>query len=374
MKKKIGIYIWGPKDWYAGISFLKAITACAKKHYPDNVSFYLILDQENTEAEKSFAGLVDKVVILDRGKRTFFEKAYGKLIQKDYWLEKILLEIGLDYVLTCNLMLDIKHIKTLYWLPDFQHKYYPEYFSLGEVADRDLVFKRIIKKAHNIMVMSESVKEDCKKFLPSYKRNPIVVRAILDPVYFDIKPDNDVLSKYNLPKDFVYVPNQFWKHKNHAFLFKTIKLLKKQGHEFNFVFTGSTNDYRNPLYFSSLLQMIAELDIKDNVHILGMIDRKDVFVLYKKCRFVLNPSNFEGFGMTASEAKACGKVLLLSDIPAHREFSGTGCRFFSLSSYEDLASKIKELYKLKELDIDYDYETQSKITAENFMRLLEKPR
>ena len=368
MKKNIGIYIYGPKDWYAGISFLKAVTTCAKRHYPDDLTFYLVLDQKNREAEKSFAGLVDKVVILDSEKRTFFEKAYGKLIQKDYWIEKILSNEGIDYVLSCDLALDLKHIKLLMWLTDCQHKYYPEYFPPGEVAGRDSLFEKIIQKALKIIVMSESVREDCEKFLPLSKRKLVVVRAALDPKSFNVE-DRDVLKKYNLPSDFVYMPNQFWKHKNHAFLFKAIKILKEQSQEFNFVFTGSTNDYRDPLYFSSLLQMIAELKIRDNVYILGMVDRKDVFALYKRCRFVISPSEFEGFGMSALEAKACGKCLLLSDIPAHREFAGIGCYFFSLSSCEELVAKIKELYSFKKHDIDYDYETQSKISAESFMKI-----
>lgn len=370
MKKKIGIYISGPKDWYAGIAYLKSVTTCVKKHYQDKLIFYLILDQEYKEAEKSFAGLVDKVIVLDSQKRTLFEKVYGKFIQKDYWIEKILYNAGIDYVFVCNLALDLKHIKMLMWLPDFQHKYYPKYFLPTEIVGRDMLFEKAIRKAYKIIVMSDSVEEDCKKILPLSKRKLVVLRTALDPKSFDVE-DGDVLRKYNLPSDFIFVPNQFWQHKNHAFLFKAIKILKEQGQELNFVFTGSTNDYRNPLYFSSLLQMLAELEIREKVFILGMIDRKHVFALYKRCRFLISPSEFEGFGMSALEARACGKCILLSDIPTHRELVGPGFYFFTLSSCEELADKIKELYLLTKakFNIDYDYETQSKISAESFMKI-----
>ena len=164
-KKRIGVYIYGPKDWYAGVSFLKAITKSAKNNFPKELSFYLVLDEENDETKIAFLDIVDKVIVLNSHKKTLFEKICSKVMQKDYRMEKILRSFGIDYIFSCNLSLDFRRIKLLTWLPDFQHKYYPEYFTPGEVAERDSLIKKAVKKAHKIIVMSKSVRDDCKKFL-----------------------------------------------------------------------------------------------------------------------------------------------------------------------------------------------------------------
>lgn len=60
------------------------------------------------------------------------------------------------------------------------------------------------------------------------------------------------------------------------------------------------------------------LGITDRVRILGY--RTDLWAIMKRAVLFVSPSLFEGQPNTVMEAMACGSPLVVSDIPAHREF------------------------------------------------------
>ena len=61
---------------------------------------------------------------------------------------------------------------------------------------------------------------------------------------------------------------------------------------------------------------------------------------YRSAEVVVCPSRFEGFGLTPMEAIACGRPVVASDIPPHREFLGTAPRFFAVGDDDGLAAAI----------------------------------
>ena len=61
---------------------------------------------------------------------------------------------------------------------------------------------------------------------------------------------------------------------------------------------------------------------------------------YRGAEVVVCPSRFEGFGLTPMEAIACGRPVVASDIPPHREFLGTAPRFFAVGDDDGLAAAI----------------------------------
>ena len=67
---------------------------------------------------------------------------------------------------------------------------------------------------------------------------------------------------------------------------------------------------------------IRTLGLGDRVRMLGY--RSDVWRLMKCAGVVVNPSRFEGQPNAVLEAMACGTPLVVSDIPAHREFLSPG--------------------------------------------------
>jgi glycosyltransferase involved in cell wall biosynthesis len=110
------------------------------------------------------------------------------------------------------------------------------------------------------------------------------------------------------------------------------------------VFSGYNHDARNPGYFCDLTRKISQWGMREEVIYLGTIPYEHVFLLMRQSAFVLNPSSFEGYGMTANEAGMLGKKILLSDIPAHREQSLPEVTFFNLHDPQDLREKIMYMW------------------------------
>lgn len=66
----------------------------------------------------------------------------------------------------------------------------------------------------------------------------------------------------------------------------------------------------------------------------------EMVAAYRGAEVVVCPSRFEGFGLTPMEAIACGRPVVVSDIPPHREFLGTAPRFFAVGDDDGLAAAI----------------------------------
>ena len=83
---------------------------------------------------------------------------------------------------------------------------------------------------------------------------------------------------------------------------------------------------------------------------------------------VLNPSLFEGFGLTVDEAKSIGKRVLVSDIPAHREQDPPSAIFFDPYSYEDLAERLTAIWRATPPGPDIELERDARESIRNRLR------
>lgn len=71
----------------------------------------------------------------------------------------------------------------------------------------------------------------------------------------------------------------------------------------------------------------ATIDRTPGVRALGFVEDADLPALYAGAAAVVVPSTYEGFGLPAMEARACGARLLCSDIPELREAGGPSARY-----------------------------------------------
>ena len=55
------------------------------------------------------------------------------------------------------------------YIYDFQHKYFPDYFSARECLDRDIHFATMLRDAKAVIVNAHSVKDDINKFFPYHE-------------------------------------------------------------------------------------------------------------------------------------------------------------------------------------------------------------
>lgn len=231
-------------------------------------------------------------------------------------------------------------IPTLSWLPDFQHRRLPHLFSRGQWLARDARFRRILGTRRHILLSSQSALADMRRFYPAPRGEvhvvPFAIRLESD---FSAEECRKAREKFGLPERFLFLPNQFWVHKNHEVVVEALGILGT--HAPVVATTGNPHDPRAPDLFDRLKSRIDALNIADRFRTLGQIPYSDLIRLNACAQGLLNPSLFEGWSTSVEEAKALGTSLILSDIDVHREQAPPGTIFFAPTDPADCARAIR---------------------------------
>jgi glycosyltransferase involved in cell wall biosynthesis len=226
------------------------------------------------------------------------------------------------------------------WIPDFQHRYLPHLFSDDEIAARDRSIGEIAERPGVVVLSSEAAAKDFRCFYPRHQATPRVWHfcSLLDTTT-PISPT--ILEQYKLPAKYLYMPNQFWVHKNHITVLKALARLRDEhGLVVPLVCTGAQADRRNEAHFSRLLQFIDAQGLTGQVHLLGLLDRKDQVNVLRHAAAVVQPSLFEGWSTVVEDVRATGRPIFLSKIPVHLEQNPPHCTYFDAESEQQLAVEI----------------------------------
>jgi glycosyltransferase involved in cell wall biosynthesis len=153
-----------------------------------------------------------------------------------------------------------------------------------------------------------------------------------------------ISRKYGIEGPFLMVSNLFGAIKNHKTLFEALGILRKKGLVIPLVCTGNLVNYAKMEFTNEILGMITATGIRHQLYLLGLISREDQIALYRMSIAMVQPSLHEGWSTCVEEAKALGKILLLSDIDVHKEQYPNNPFFFEALNPADLASKIEQVY------------------------------
>ncbi len=205
------------------------------------------------------------------------------------------------------------------WYPDFQHRHLPGMFRTSDRLRRDLLLHLRMAGPRVFMLSSRSAEADCLRFFPSSAGRTIAVPFAVQPPPAVAPDAGEILARHGISGSYVFLPNQFWRHKNHAVVIKALAALKAEGSPARVVASGLQKDMRDPAHFPALASQLAAAGIGDAFQMLGVVPYAELTTLMGNAAAVLNPSLFEGWSTTVEEAKALGVPLLLSDIAVHRE-------------------------------------------------------
>lgn len=349
---KVGFIGSVSKEWMGGLNYFKnllfAINSIEKKELEVFVFVGKKIDIETKRMFQEYAAVIEDSIFDRKSIKWFLSKIERKIFKTNILLENILKKHGIQ-ILSHASITNLKTIKTINWIPDFQHIHLPQMFSEKEIRNRNNDFLKLIRDSDLIVLSSFDALKDMKKFAPNYEDRARVLQFVSQPNsrYFELDEHDKslLLQKYGIKDDFFYIPNQFWKHKNHMMMFEAISELKKDGIEINIVCTGYLGDYRNKTYIDDAREFIKSNNLEDNIKLLGLVDYEDVFALIKFSKAVINPSLFEGWSSTVEECKSVGKNMILSDLDVHKE-QYPNAVFFKRDSIESLKEVLK-FYKIK---------------------------
>lgn len=126
-----------------------------------------------------------------------------------------------------------------------------------------------------------------------------------------INPSSLAIDEATEPQPYLLMVGARYSHKNVEEVIANADLWKSH---YKLIVTSCGGKYR-----SHLEDMVSTSNLKGSVDFLDYIDRDSLIKLYRDCTALIYPSKWEGFGIPPLESLACGRPVIVSDIPAHRE-------------------------------------------------------
>lgn len=353
MKKKLLFEALWNEKWAGGLYYIRNIlfSLSLNEYIVENYSFIVHSFIGNESVFEDFCNV-----------KKIYTKTRGKHIDK---LSKLLVRffVNSDFVFPLTEKRTKMDTKSIAWIPDFQHKHFPQYFSPEILRYRDKKFRSYINDKCSIVFSSNDSLMDFNKFYSGTKKETYVVPFVsfIEPILKNITQEKEkkILEKYGLlEKKYTCIMNQFWQHKNHKIVFEAMSKLfmAYPDCDMQFVMTGRVEDYRNPSYIESIMEIMKREEISTHTTHLGFISREEQIVIMKNAVFVIQPSLFEGWGTVVEDAKVLDKTILLSDIPVHREQMNSKCILFDPYNATELAQLI-----FQESQIEHNDDTQKGI-------------
>ncbi|MES2883672.1 MAG: glycosyltransferase family 1 protein [Pseudomonadota bacterium] len=335
MTIRVGFPMVGGAAWTGGLNYLINLLAALREYAPEAIEPVLFVEHEAQLPElaplREWVTLPPVVVTASAGPSRRWRKTFDCLVrQRDVGLENALRGAGVSLVFQHSAWFGLRFgLPTLAWIPDFQHRHLPQMFKRTTWLKRDLGYRGITHSATRLMLSSEDARRDVEQFYPAARgKSRVVSFAVKTDDCADAEAHNALLLRHAIPQKFFYLPNQFWKHKNHRLVIEALALLRTRGVRVNIISSGNMQDARDPAFPASIVQEVRERGLDEQFQFLGMVPRSDIPLLMQAAVAVINPSLFEGWSTVVEEAKSLGVALVLSDLAVHREQAPARARFF----------------------------------------------
>jgi hypothetical protein len=333
--------------WMGGYNYLLNLVNAMSKFSPDRIRSVIFVGTNINSEDLSAFEAIERVRVVrnqifnsNRSRLRLFKAI---VLGSDNEALAIFLENRIDIVFETSKFYGWRFpLPTLTWIPDFQHLYLKRLFGWRAFWKREIGFKVQAMSGRHIMLSSEDARKDCERYYPTTRGRTSVVRFCVPPSKLpSIEEASRIVEAYKLPKNFFFLPNQFWAHKNHICVINALSILKERSINIVVACSGKQIDERDPYYFKKIHDLIYSSGLEGGVRLLGVIPRAHIMALMTKCAALINPSKFEGWSTTVEEAKAIGAPMILSGIRVHKEQCKDAI-FFDPDSSDQLANILEQ--------------------------------
>jgi glycosyltransferase involved in cell wall biosynthesis len=359
-------YNFNDKDWFGGRNYFASLFESLKLQDINQLQFVFIT------GNKTVTSLPTEFPFLEVIRTSLFDRLHPLWLLRQFTLRFFDSDPIFSWFLKKHKIDLLSHsgylgkksgIKSLPWLFDFQFMHLPEHWTQSQLKWVKRRYLASCEQCDGVILSSGDALRDLKEFAPHSSVPKHVLRFVSNPISFNkILPMVQLATTYNLPEKYIYLPNQFWTHKNHRVVIEALAILKKSKTNIVVVCTGLPKDLRRPEYFDELMAFCVENDVSENFKVLGVVPFQHAQSLMVHAAAVLNPSRFEGWSTTVEEAKTLNKTLLLSDLEVHKEQAPTFGKFFSPDDAIHLAKLMDEVIQAESTQID------EKFIAENYVK------
>lgn len=346
---RVAFTLIGGKNWTGGYNYLLNLVRVLAEHQPGQLVLVLFFGTDTNESEAApFAQVPGAEIVrtpLMNQSRKARSLAVSLVLGCDSQVRALFRQHGIDVVFEPAQFFGARlGIPAIAWIPDFQHRVLPQLFTRAGFWKRELGVRAQVASGRTIMLSSDDSRLACERYYPATIGRTHTVRFAVPAARLPTPADaRAIADAYGLPAVYVFLPNQFWKHKNHLLVVEALVLLRERGLRVVVAASGKQLDTRNPAHFGEVKAAIKSAGLADSFRLLGMLPYEHIAPLACASVALLNPSHFEGWSTTVEEARSLGVPMLLSDLPVHREQAGDNATYFDRHSAVSLADALQSL-------------------------------
>lgn len=201
-----------------------------------------------------------------------------------------------------------RHVITIH---DVHYLHYPQFMTPESLRYYGDQIARSVAEADHILVSSGSTRADLAHFL-NVPAEKVTVHALGVNAAFKPLPINEVdavQTRLRLPAQYFLFVGTYEPRKNITGLLSAYDQLRRQHTDVPpLVLAG-----RRGWLFEDIFTHADRLNLGETVVWLEDVAFADLPAVYNGARLLALPSHYEGFGLTALEAMACGTPVIVSD-------------------------------------------------------------
>ncbi len=212
---------------------------------------------------------------------------------------------------------------------------FPQFYKS---IDRKIYFQKVkyaCNSAKKIIAISQQTKNDIIEYFNINPEKIEVVYQSVSPKFYERQDCEHIVSKYNLPDNFILSVGTIEQRKNQLSILKAIYSAQIEN---TVVFVGKPT-----LYSAELLKYITENNMEPRVKFLNNIPRKDLVGLYQLASLSVYISVFEGFGLPVIESMASGCPVITSNVSCLPETAGDAAILCNPENSDEIGAEIKKL-------------------------------
>jgi glycosyltransferase involved in cell wall biosynthesis len=212
---------------------------------------------------------------------------------------------------------------------------FPEFYR---PIDRNIYFQKVkyaCTSANKIIAISDQTKKDIVEFIKIAPEKIEVIYQSIPNKYFQDYKNVEILSKYDIPEQYILAVGSIEQRKNQLSILKAIHSSKLG---ITVVFVGKPKSYA-----ATLLKFITDNGMENQVKFLNNIPGKELAGLYQLANLSIYLSKYEGFGLPVIESMASGCPVITSSVSCLPETAGGAALLCDPEDITNLADSIKQL-------------------------------
>jgi glycosyltransferase involved in cell wall biosynthesis len=238
-----------------------------------------------------------------------------------------------------------RNIKTVLTVHDCRYLAFPELYKHHEVENYRRQMTISLNRVDLVATVSEFTRQELLTYFPISESRVRVIHIGFSPYQpgkdFQKECVNKFVEENNLPQTYLISTGVQDPRKNLEKLIEAIAKCRKETNDFpHLVISGIS--YEQWIQ-SDQANRARELDLFDNIHLVGFVEKDILWGITQKALALCYPSLYEGFGFPPLEAMSLGIPVLAGKSSAIPEITGEAACLVDPMNINDIAQGLNRI-------------------------------